>query len=270
MNNIAIAHETIKITGLGEYRIGEDTVQLPKADYDSVTVITPDSAKNLLEEPLTAEQRNTACNIEVTTEDTFSAAQRIGNALVLNFANAHHAGGGFMLGANAQEEALCRCSTLYASITSAAASEMYRYNNTHLSATESDYMLLSQEVCVFRDHHCELLKEPFTAAVITAPAPNRRGAAVFASKKTLEETFLRRSAIILRTAVQYGYRNLVLGAWGCGAFGNDPDLVADCFRRALAQDDLMMYFDTVCFAVYGSESSKNYRAFQAVFGNSAK
>ena len=44
MNNIAIAHETIKITGLGEYRIGEDTVQLPKADYDSVTVITPDSA----------------------------------------------------------------------------------------------------------------------------------------------------------------------------------------------------------------------------------
>lgn len=266
MNNIAIAHETINITGLREYRIGEDTVLLPKADYDSVIVITPEAAEDLLHVDLPAEQRKVPCKTEVTTEDTFTAAHRLGNALALNFANAHHAGGGFMLGANAQEEALCRCSTLYASITSAAASEMYRYNNTHLHPTESDYMLLSQEVCVFRDEKCNLLKEPFSTAVITAPAPNRRGAAVFTSKKVLEQTFLRRTAIILRAAVHYGYRNLVLGAWGCGAFGNDPKMVADCFRQVLAQDDLAMYFDTVCFAVYGSDNSKNYLAFQAVFG----
>lgn len=265
MNNIAIAHETIKITGLLEYSIGAETIHLPKADYNSVVVITPDEANDLLTQPLAGDRGAAPCKIEVTTEDSFTAAKRLGNALVLNYANAHHAGGGFMLGANAQEEALCRCSTLYASITSDAAAEMYRYNNSHLSATESDYMLLSQEVCVFRDHKCNLLQDPFPTAVITAPAPNRRGAAVFASKKTIEETFLRRISIILRTAVQYGYRNLVLGAWGCGAFGNDPDMVAECFRQALAQDDLALYFDTVCFAVYGSEDSKNYRAFQQVF-----
>ena len=184
---------------------------------------------------------------------------------VLNFANPIKPGGGVLHGANAQEEALCRCSTLYASITSDSAAEMYRYNNTHLSATESDYMLLSQEVCVFRDHKCNLLQEPFSTTVITAPAPNHRGAAVFASKKTIEETFLRRISIILRTAVQYGYRNLVLGAWGCGAFGNDPEMVAKCFQQALAADSLTLYFDTVCFAIYGSEDGKNYQAFKSVF-----
>lgn len=265
MNNVAIAKETIRITEEREYQIGDQTVLLPAADYDSVDVLTPDAAETLLHEPLPEPEQTVPCKIEVTTEDSFSAAKRLGNALVLNFANAHHAGGGFMLGANAQEEALCRCSTLYASISSADASEMYRYNNLHIHAADSDYMLLSRDVAVFRDQHCELLPEPFPVGVITAPAPNRRGAAVLASKKTLEDTFLRRSQIILRTAVRYGYRNLVLGAWGCGAFGNDPVMVAGCFRQALETDQIRMYFDTVCFAVYGSQDSKNYRAFSDTF-----
>lgn len=265
MNNIAVAHETIRITAAREYPFGEETVRLPEADYEAVTVISPGAAEKLLSEPLPNEKRSAPCKTEVTTEDSFTAAERIGNALVLNFANAHHAGGGFMLGANAQEEALCRCSTLYASITSDAAAEMYRYNNTHIHAAESDYMLLSQNVCVFRDHKLALMQTPFRTAVITAPAPNRRGAAVFASKKTLRQVFLRRAAIILRAAVHYGYRNLILGAWGCGAFGNNPVMVAECFRQALETDDLSQYFDTVCFAVYGSENGKNYRAFQSVF-----
>ena len=266
MNNIAIAQETIKITGRREYQYHGETVRLPAKDYDSVVVITPELAQELLSDPLPEPERNSPCKTEVTTEDTFAAAQRLGNALALNFANAHRAGGGFLLGANAQEEALCRCSTLYASITSADASEMYRFNNTHIRATDSDYMLLSRDVCVFRDHHCELLPEPWETAVITAPAPNRRGAAVFTSKNTLAETFLHRSLIILRTAVKYGYKNLVLGAWGCGAFGNDPETVAGCFKQALAADNLSCYFDTVCFAIYGSESSKNHLAFKSVFG----
>ena len=265
MNRIAIAKETIQITAAGEYQYNSETVLLPAADFDSVVVITPTQAQELLDEPLPDPEQNAPCKIEVTTEDTFAAAQRLGDALVLNFANAHHPGGGFLLGATAQEEALCRCSTLYASINSTAAAEMYRYNNLHIRATDSDYMLLSRDVSVFRDPNCELLPEPFSAAVITAPAPNRRGAAVLTGKKTLEQTFLRRAAIILRAAVRYGYKNLVLGAWGCGAFGNDPDMVAKCFQQALAADSLTLYFDTVCFAVYGSEDSKNYQAFKSVF-----
>ena len=267
MNYIAIAKETVRITGQRAYEYDGETVQMPAADFDSVVVISPDAAQELLDDPLPEPEKNYPCSIEVTTEDTFAAAKRLGEGtLCLNYANAHHAGGGFLLGAKAQEEALCRCSTLYASITSSEANEMYHFNNTHIRATDSDYMLLSQDVCVFRDERCELLAEPFCTSVITAPAPNRRGAAVFTSKKTLAETFLHRALIILRTAVKYEYRNLVLGAWGCGAFGNDPFMVAECFKQALQTDNLSAYFATVCFAVYGSHDSNNFRAFKSVFG----
>ena len=173
-----------------------------------------------------------------------------------------------MLGANAQEEALCRCSTLYASITSDAAAEMYRYNNTHLNAVESDYMLFSPNVCVFRDHHCNLTDDLFQTAVITAPAPNRRGAAVLAGKKLLHDTFVRRFGIILRVAAMHGFRNVVLGAWGCGAFGNSPETVSECCAEALRSDGLANCFEEVCFAVYGKEDSRNYQAFAARFGGS--
>lgn len=263
MNLIKAAHEAIAITGGKKLEYLGHEIKLPDLDYTAVEVITPEAGKALLELP--APESGEMCRIEVTPEDSFQAASRFRKALVLNYANAHHAGGGFMLGAKAQEEALCRCSTLYASITSEKAGEMYRYNNSHISAVESDYMLLSPDVCVFRDNVCEPLREPFLAAVVTAPAPNRRGAAMLTSKAKIQETFLRRIRIILHLAAERGYRDLVLGAWGCGAFGNDPVSVANCFRTALVDDGLGRAFDTVVFAVCGNQEGKNPRAFREVF-----
>ena len=175
----------------------------------------------------------------------------------MNFANAHHAGGGFRLGANAQEEALCRCSTLYSSIKSEAAAAMYKYNNSHISCFESDNMLLSEEVCVFRDEKCELLEKPFQVAVVTIPAPNRRGAALIAAKSAVAETMTRRIRIMLAAAADHGYKNLVLGAWGCGAFGNSPADVSEYFRTVLIDEEFGRLFDEVCSAVYGKNDRKN-------------
>lgn len=265
MNNIQIAKESIRITAERKYEVNGQAVILPERDYADVTVITPADGEALLREKLTP--REQMCSISVTTESSFGAAARFRNPLVMNYANAHHAGGGFMLGANAQEEALCRCSTLYASISSDKAAEMYRWNNTHLCSTESDYMLLTQDAAVFRDDSLELLPAPFPVGVITSPAPNRRGAAVFASAKKIEETFLRRIRIILRIAAKYGYRDLILGAWGCGAFGNSPEVVAKAFRTALTEDCTGTLFDHAVFAVYGSGTGKNYTAFRTVFGD---
>ena len=265
MGNIAIAKETIEITAAGQFSLNGKTVTLPEGDFSAVEVIRPADAEQILKADLAAFRLDAPCRITVTTEDTYAAAKRLQPALALNFANAHHAGGGFLLGANAQEEALCRCSTLYASIHSPAAGEMYRYNNTHLSAVESDYMLYSPNVCVFRDHHCSLTDDLFCTAVITAPAPNRRGAAALAGKTLLQETFTRRFGIILRFAALHGFRNVVLGAWGCGAFGNAPDMVAECCAEALRQDGLANCFTEVCFAVYGKKDSRNYLAFSAQF-----
>ncbi|MBQ1463727.1 MAG: TIGR02452 family protein [Ruminococcus sp.] len=265
MNLIAAAKEAIEITREKKYSFSDADMTLPELDYSRVIVISPEEGAKLAQKSFAP--AGGKCKVSVTRETSFCAAARFEGTLVMNFANAHVPGGGFLLGAAAQEEALCRCSTLYASITSDAAKEMYRFNNTHLSATESDYMLLSQEVCVFRGDDLELLEKPFLTAVITAPAPNRRGAAAFIGSKGAQEVFRRRIRIILSIAAEYGYKNLVLGAWGCGAFGNSPDMVAEVFREMIVDNGFADYFDNICFAVYGREDSKNYKAFRNMLDN---
>lgn len=270
MKLIQAAREAIGITKAGRYLWkGEERV-LPEGDFGAVEVVSPECGGELLGRVFPRTRKGEMCQIEETEEDSFLAAARLERPLVLNFANAHHPGGGFLIGARAQEEALCRGSTLYASISSEKAREMYRYNNTHPCAVDSDYMLLSPEVCVFRDIACEPLERPFMESVITAPAPNRRGAALFVSGKRIRETFLRRIRIILRVAADRSYRNLVLGAWGCGAFGNDPGMVAECFRTALMGDGFGRAFDMVVFAVYGKPDGPNLRAFREVFSGGGR
>ena len=262
MNNMAIAQESIKITKEQRYVLNGREIELPAADHSAVEVYSPERGIGLLSEPI---PQGTMCRICVTNEDSFQAARRYDHPLVMNFANAHHAGGGFLIGANAQEEALCRCSTLYASINSKAAEEMYHYNNTHASPVESDYMLYSPDVCVFRNEKCELLETPFTAAVITVPAPNRYGAAMIVSKNTIRDTMCRRIRIMLKAAAKHGHKDLVLGAWGCGAFGNSPEDVSLFFREIIIDETYGNMFDEICFAIYGSTESRNYTAFYHTF-----
>ena len=262
MNNIAVANETLKIMENGFYEVNGKRTEL-MGDYRKAEVISPEKGAELIKTLVIS--GDAMCDITVTTEDSFSAAERFERPFVMNFANAHNAGGGFRLGANAQEEALCRCSTLYASITSDEAKEMYRYNNTHISAGESDYMIYSPDVCVFRDHSCQLTEKPFMASVITVPAPNRRGAAVFASSKKIAEAMTGRIRILLAAAAKHGHRNIILGAWGCGAFGNKPDDVSGYFRKVLIDEGYGKLFDNVCFAVYGKEDGRNILAFRKTF-----
>ena len=265
MNNIKIANETIKIISDGKYTVSEKTIALPNLDYKDALVYSPEKGKELLISDISEKPNDNLCKISVVNEDSFQAARRFENPLVLNFANAHNPCGGFLLGANAQEEALCRCSTLYVSLKSDKAAEMYKYNNTHLSTVESNYMILSKNVCVFRNEQCRLLEEPFTAAVITVPAPNRNGWALLVPKNKIAETMLGRIRIMLRIALKHGYKNIVLGAWGCGAFGNNPNDVSDYFKTVIINEKSGFYFDQICFAVYGKPNSKNIVSFQNTF-----
>ncbi len=262
MNYIKIAKETINITKNGSYVWNDIKVLLPE-NLEEVVVYSPEEGADLLLQ--SPRPSGEMCHFSVVNEDSFQAARRFDNGFVMNFANAHNPGGGFLLGATAQEEALCRCSTLYASITSQAAGQMYQYNNTHISSVESDYMLYSPSVCVFRDENCSLLREPFMTSVITIAAPNRRGAAVFASRKTIQETMLRRIRIMLCIAAKKGHKNLILGAWGCGAFGNNPAEVAGYFKTVLVEEEYGRFFEEVCFAVYGNTDGRNIGAFREKF-----
>lgn len=265
MNNIAIGRETMRIISDCRYSINGKEVLFPEVDFNEVIVISPKDGEGLVKEDFSAYDTKKMCRVIVENADSFQAAKKYEHPLVMNFANAHNPGGGFLMGATAQEEALCRCSTLYSSITSDAAKEMYHYNNSHVSDVESDYMLLSPNVIVFRNEKCGLIPDYFTVGVVTVPAPNRRGMAIAAPEKKIEETMVRRIRIMLAAAVKYGYGNLVLGAWGCGAFGNSAKKVAGYFKQVIADEGYGRYFDEISFAVYGSEKGHNITAFREVW-----
>ena len=263
-NLIKLARETMNITERGEYEVEGRKIKLCVDNPQSVEVFD----KERLEAASAAARELPdagGCEIRVVNGDSFECAAGLERPLVMNFANAHHAGGGFLLGAKAQEEALCRASTLYASISSEAAKKMYRYNNTHISPVDSDYMLLSPEVCVFRSSDGELLTEPYNVAVWTAPAPNRRGAAFMTSCKRLDEVMTERIRKFLSAAAVCGYPSIVAGAWGCGAFGHSAERVSGYFRKILIDENYMRLFRTVVFAVLDRKNGGNIKAFEKTF-----
>ncbi|MFJ9537482.1 TIGR02452 family protein [Streptomyces sp. NPDC101225] len=171
---------------------------------------------------------------EVTGESSLQAARRLGGEVaVLNFASARNPGGGYLNGAQAQEEALCRASALYACLVEVR--EFYDHHRTHRDPFYTDRVIHSPAVPVFRDDRGGLLDEPYTAGFLTAAAPNagviRRRAPERAGE--LPRALAVRAERVLETAVAHGYRRLVLGAWGCGVFQNDPAQVAAAFRGLL-------------------------------------
>jgi uncharacterized protein (TIGR02452 family) len=216
-------------------------------------------------------ERVRAPSFEVTGESTQAAAWRLVSAgaedvLLLNFASARNPGGGFLNGAKAQEEDLMRCSALYPCLT--ACSEYYEANRARDSMLYTDHMIYTPKAPWFRLRSNDAPDSLFLASVITAPAPKagqarRRGLAEAEILEALE----RRAGLVLQLAKERGHRNLVLGAWGCGVFQNEPGAVARSFaawlRGPFAGD-----FDRVVFAIYDrSASQANRRAFEAVFLN---
>ncbi|WP_031482383.1 TIGR02452 family protein [Streptomyces bicolor] len=171
---------------------------------------------------------------EVTGESSLEAARRIdGSAAVLNFASARNPGGGYLNGAQAQEEALCRASALYTCLLEAR--EFYDHHRAHRDPFYTDRVIHSPAVPVFRDDRGRLLDEPYTAGFLTAAAPNAGVIRRTAPERMAElpDALATRAERVLETAAAHGYRRLVLGAWGCGVFQNDPAQVAGVFRALL-------------------------------------
>ena len=254
-----IAKETMKITRQGYYELNGMRIELPKRKYDEVIAITPEQADaarwSLLGRKLS---KNYPGNIYVWCISSFGAVACFDRFLVLNFANAFTPGGGFMNGAEAQEESLCRESTLYASLVTEKAVGMYEYNRSLNSPAASDYMLLSPEVCVFRASDTgKLLDKPYSASVLTVPAVNLNGYAHLPARQVIDELMYRRIENMLAVAIEYKYKNLILGAWGCGAFGHDARRVAAYFYNLLVTKGYRNYFDNICFAVLDDEQRAN-------------
>jgi len=194
---------------------------------------------------------------EVTNETTLSAHQRHQskghNVVSLNFASATHPGGGFLTGARAQEEYLCRSSALYLTLKDWP---MYGYHQAKGGCLYSDAMIYSPDVPVFRDDEHELLPSPYHASFITSAAPLAKHASP-AERAQLPTVLRERIAKILSVAQAHGHDSLVLGAWGCGAFGNDGHQVAELFHRALTVD-FAGAFKEVTFAIVDTSPEKKF------------
>ncbi|MGW6060777.1 TIGR02452 family protein [Streptomyces sp. NPDC055189] len=214
--------------------------------------------------------------VEVTAESSLEAAHRLtgarrGPVAVLNFSSARNPGGGYLNGAQAQEEALCRASALYTCVRSAR--EFYDHHRAHRDAFYSDRVIHSPAVPVFRDDKGRLLDEAYEAGFLTSAAPNA-GVVLRQSPERAAElprALAGRAERVLETAVACGYRRLVLGAWGCGVFQNDPVQVAEAFRASLDEGGRFHgYFEHIVFGVLDrTRGAVTRTAFEETFGGIA-
>jgi uncharacterized protein (TIGR02452 family) len=210
-------------------------------------------------------------SISITDESTVAALHRLAkegdeDLACLNFASAKNPGGGFLGGAEAQEESLARSSALYPCLLAAPA---YYEQNRHCRTTlYLDLAIWSPRVPFIRDERGGLLEEPFTASVITSPAPNAGAIARNEPERIgdIEAALHRRTDLVLRIAAEHGVRRLVLGAWGCGVFQNDPWIVARTFAEALTGNGpFANVFPEVVFAIYDRSTKGEVRnAFATV------
>ena len=204
----------------------------------------------------------TETTVQVTNETTLGASQRLvergWRPLALNFANGVEPGGGFLRGARAQEEALCRASALYETLVD---DPMYQQHREHALHEASDWAIYSPDVPIYRSDDGTALPQPWLLSFLTCAAPYTPVVGQPRSGDLLQKRIHR----VLAIARAYGYAALVLGAWGCGAFANDPHRTAMDFRQALETDFDGAFSDIVFAIADWSPDRKFLRPFCDVF-----
>ncbi len=193
--------------------------------------------------------------------------QRIG---VLNFASAKNPGGGFLGGAWAQEESLARSSGLYFSLRQCP--EYYAFHRAQDTCLYSDRMIYSPACPVFRDDAGKWLAQPYVVDFITSAAPNAgavRQNEPASRRQAIVPVLTERASKVLALAAFQQCDALVLGAWGCGVFRNEPGAVAAIFHDYLRpQGQYSGYFRHVLFSVYDpSYAPKAYPVFARKFAD---
>lgn len=213
----------------------------------------------------------------VTRNRSFEAAayykgQRV---CVLNFASATNPGGGVVHGSSAQEECLCRCSTLYNCLNTRTMWDgFYTPHRKSGDPLHNNDIIFTPGVQVIKDDDYNVLPQPFAVDVITCAAPNLRtnpsnpynpgdGDASSIPPHELFHLHIDRARRILDVAALNNAEVVILGAFGCGAFRNDPLIVARAYNCVIKQ--YLHNFRTIEFAVYcRPNDDNNYRTFKSI------
>ena len=203
-----------------------------------------------------------ATDVEIANETSLSAARRLidegHDPLILNMANGVTPGGSLLFGGRGQEEYLCRSSALWSTIRD---NPMYAAHAEQGNLECSDWAILSPDVPIIRDDDGLPLGSPWLASFITCAAPYTHRVGRGRSREIMASRVER----LLTIAASHGYKSLILGAWGCGAFGNEPTVVANAFLAALT-GPLSDCFQRITFAIPDwSEDRRNLEPFINVF-----
>jgi len=269
MDRKAIARETLEILDRGYYDGPAGRVEVGEAHRASVAGSRFIPAEETIKLPPKGEGERTrsllwdCATVRAVLDLTAQGEEKIG---VLNFASAKNPGGGFLNGAMAQEESLAASSGLYRTLT--PHEEYYRRNRGCGTMMYTDCAIYSPDVVFFRDEGFRLLEKPVTASVLTIPAVNlgqvmQKGEDVGTAKAVMK----KRMGRVLELFGSMGDRVLVLGAYGCGVFRNDPREVARWWEELLEEPEMKDRFPLVVYAVFDRSRGGNcYRAFQEQFG----
>lgn len=273
-NRKNIATDTLQSLEQGYFHTstGEQINIKEKQDFAVQNTITysPSMTDELLQNR-TVQALETPTEIEVTNKTSLNATRRLiseghTDVLCLNFASARNAGGGFLGGSQAQEESIARATGLYPCLLQAP--DYYDTNRKIKSCFYTDYMIYSPKVPILKDEEGNYLDAIVTASFITAPAVNTGVVKRREPKKMKKvgEVMKRRIEKVLAIALEHGHETIVLGAWGCGVFQNDPNDMARYFKEAI-EGKFANQFRKITFAIYASNERfiKPFReAFQEV------
>lgn len=218
--------------------------------------------------------------IYVESKDTFIKAIELGpDAVVLNMASPSHPGGGIERGSKAQEEDLCRRSDLLKSLyrhSRHKAKEIgIRSDRDRQYPLGWNHVIYSEGISIYRKPGTyEPYYEPYETNVISAaalrkPELTETGDLTEKDKKTMREKI----RCVLRVALKNDHTKLVLGAWGCGAFGCPASTIATLFKEVLESPEWKGKFEEICFAILEDRNSikntggkGNYQIFKEILG----
>ncbi len=281
--NIQILDDTLDILKKGSYlcKGQEICLRLSPEQTEQIQVFLPEDIDRLMSERQSIAEkagRNRAkdegCIFGCENIDTIDLAHKRyeylkeqgasePKILVLNMASSTRPGGRVREGAAAQEEELCRRTSLLLSLESKEAKKYYEYNNALKTHMGSDAVMLSANVEVIKNSEAEVMPQTFEISVISCAAPMVRLGFEGMTEIEYEDMLYKRICGMLIAAASQNYRNLILGAFGCGVFGNNAAVVSDLFYRAFREIfDGRQLFDFVDFAVLcHGDNDYNYKEF---------
>lgn len=272
----------------------EDTIKLCHGETLKSSVkksISETIIYNEEDYPALPKKRFRTFKISLNQYRTFEAAQIYkkkfpkSKIAVLNFASATNVGGSVDKGTKAQEESLCRCSTLYPVLkTENNLKNFYDYHHDRRDNAYTDRLIFTPNILVFKSDTDlpELLPEKdwFPVDVITCAAPNlktrihffvknRKAIKLKLTDDELYKIHLQRAKHILTVAAYHGADIFIGGAFGCGVFQNKPEVVSQVYKDIAAQ--FKGYFKEIVFAIYDppKNNEKIFKAFNKIFNEGA-